>query len=95
MGRSTYIPPGQGESIVRALHDLGHKWGLGRPLGPAELGRAMSLCPSDPGILVRHWRDERKPVPGPVWTCMEMFLAGALPPDGLDKCLKKGRKRRG
>ncbi len=89
------IPPGQGLAIVKALSDLGVMWGLGRSLHPAELGRAMGCCPTDPGVLVRYWRDEVRPVPGPAATCINMFLSGALPPDGLEKCLKIKGNRRG
>jgi hypothetical protein len=86
------VTEGQGDSMRRIRADLGSLWGVGRPLYPIELGRALRMSPSQPGIAPRKWEAEETGIPGPASVALEMFMLGALPPDGLDKVLSR-RKR--
>lgn len=57
---------------------LGEMWGLGRPLHYSELGRALQLRHSKPGISVRNWEQGDGPT-GPASAAIEAWLDGARP----------------
>lgn len=63
---------------------LGSMWGLGRPLRMSEMGRALRLGGTDPGRSIRDYERGKTSISGPMSVAVEMMLAGALPPDGLD-----------
>ena len=71
-----------GDDVRKARATLGMMWGFDRPLHRSELGRALRLTSRDPGEAVETW--ERKAPTGPASVAIELFLAGAAPPDGLD-----------
>jgi hypothetical protein len=70
-----------GAELTAARVRLGTLWGLGRPLGAAELGRLLRLATGDPRHTVLEWERGRRPVSGPVSVAIEMMLAGAKPPE--------------
>ena len=63
---------------------LGLMWGLGRPLHMSEMGRALRLSGRDPGASIRDYERGTTRISGPVSVAVEMMLAGALPPGGLE-----------
>jgi hypothetical protein len=69
-----------GPDLVEARDILGVRWGLGRPLMAAELGRVLRLRGRDPGQSVRAWETGQTPLPGPVSVLVEMMLSGCVPP---------------
>jgi hypothetical protein len=71
-----------GDEVRAARKALGEKWGFDRPLHKSELGRACRLRGRDPGATVKEW-EEKGTINGPASVCIDLFLAGALPPDGL------------
>ncbi len=73
-----------GNKLRKAREILGHRWGLGRPLKMAELGRALRLGGRDPGESIRNYESDRTPISGPVAVAVEMWLAGAPVPGGVD-----------
>jgi len=78
--------------LVRAARNvLGTAWGLGRPLHASELARALRLEGRDPGRSVLDWEDGRHAVSGPVSVCIDMWLAGYPPPDGVRVQEKVGK----
>lgn len=70
--------------IRNARNTLGHLWGLGRPLRMSEMGRALGLGGRDPGESIRDYERGRTAISGPISRLVRVYLAGALPPDGLD-----------
>lgn len=74
-----------GAEIYAARAKLGQMWGLGRPLHASELGRALRLSGRDPGASVRDYERGNTSISGPVSVAVEMFLSGALPPDGIPR----------
>lgn len=78
------------ETLREARATLGNLWGLGRPLKMAELGRALRLGGRDPGESINDYERGKTRISGPLAVAVEMMLAGALPPDGLD-AIKTGR----
>ncbi|MFC3207503.1 hypothetical protein [Aquamicrobium soli] len=72
-----------GNELRAARATLGELWKLGRPLYLAELGRALRLKGRDPGASVLEWERGNGPS-GPVSVAIEMMLAGAMPPDGIE-----------
>jgi hypothetical protein len=79
-----------GHELRRARVQLGQLWGLDRAAHAAELGRALRLCPSDPGQSVRDYEAHRdEVVPGYLSAGVDMLLRGALPPDGLAAVIVK------
>jgi hypothetical protein len=76
-----------GPDLYAARFTLGHMWGLGRPLRMAEMGRALRLSGRDPGASIRDYERGTTRISGPMAVAVQMMLAGALPPDGLE-CLK-------
>jgi hypothetical protein len=73
----------QAEALRKAMRDIGELWGLPRSITPAELGRALRLGPDEPGKSVAGWLNGRHRIPASASVAVEMFLLGALPPDGL------------
>jgi hypothetical protein len=71
-----------GAEVREARATLGELWGFGRPLHRAELGRALRLTNRDPGETVATWEGSKGPS-GPASVAIALFLAGALPPDGV------------
>lgn len=71
------------EQLYAARAKLGKKWGLGRPLHMAEMGRALRLQGRDPGASVRDWERGHTPISGPVSIAVEAMLAG-FKPKGLE-----------
>ena len=67
------------DELRTARATLGHKWGLGRSLTLAELGRALRLSGRDPGASIWNWERGRSPVKGPVAVAIEAMLAGYRP----------------
>jgi hypothetical protein len=68
-----------GAEIREARAKLGTMWGLGRPLGAAELGRLLRLA-GEAGHFVLEMERGKRPVSGPVSVAIEMMLAGCKPP---------------
>lgn len=73
-----------GDEFRDARATLGKMWGFGRPLHMSEIARALRLSGRDPGRSVRDWESGATPISGPVSVAVEMWLAGAMPPDALD-----------
>lgn len=71
-----------------ARGQLGHMWGLGRPLTLTEFGRVLRLGGVRPDQSVRDYERGKTQVSGPLSLLVEMLLAGARP-DGLDAALAK------
>ena len=69
-----------GAELTAARVRLGAMWGLGRPLGAAELGRLLRLG-GDPRDRIGEMERGKRPVSGPVAVAIEMMLAGAEPPE--------------
>ena len=69
-----------GKEVFEARATLGHMWGLGRALGPGELGRALGLAPRNAGDTVLAWERGHKPVSGPAAVAIAAMLAGYRPP---------------
>lgn len=83
-----------GDELRKARIKLGEVWELGRAANAAELGRALRLCPSDPGQIIRAYEARRaQPVPGPVAVAVEYMLSGMRPRDGLYGAVVLNRKR--
>ena len=76
-----------GDEIHAARGALGRKWGLGRALGAAELGRALRLKGRDPGQQVLRWEAGKSEISGPVSAAIEGWLDGAMPRVPLDEML--------
>lgn len=73
------------EELHNARRALGELWGFGRPLHMSELGRACRLGGADPGQSIRDYERGATKISGPLSALVELYLRGALPPDGLDK----------
>ena len=69
-----------GAELTAARVKLGTMWGLGRPLGAAELGRLLRLG-GDPRARILEMERGKRPISGPVSVAIEMMLAGAKPPE--------------
>ena len=67
-----------GDELREARARLGQMWGLGRPLGMAELGRALRLQGRDVGATIRDWERRDGPT-GPAAVAIEAMLAGYRP----------------
>ena len=72
------------DQLRDARSRLGLMWGLGRPLHMSEMGRALRLSGRDPGASIRDYERGTTRISGPVSVAVEMMLAGALPPGGLE-----------
>lgn len=70
-----------GEDLKNARGLLGTLWNLGRPVSMAEMGRALRLGGRDPGESIRDYERGTTRISGPVSVCVEMMLAGDMPPD--------------
>lgn len=70
------------EEMRQARATLGEMWGFCRPLHMSELGRALRLSGKDPGQSIRDY-ERGATISGPVSACIDMWLRGALPPDGI------------
>ena len=66
---------------------LGELWGLNRAITWSELGRALRLSGNDVAQSVRDYERGKTVISGPVSVCVDMFVSGALPPDGLGEVL--------
>lgn len=73
------------ETLRDARAVLGELWGFGRPLNFTELGRALRLGGKDPGESVRDYERGKTKISGPMSAAIDMMLAGAPPPDGLEE----------
>jgi hypothetical protein len=74
-----------GAELYAARKTLGDLWGFGRPLYASELGRALRLSGRDPGASVRDYERGTTSISGPVSVCVQMWLNGCLPPDGIPR----------
>jgi hypothetical protein len=75
-----------GDDLRKARAVLGRRWGFGRPVHAAELGRALRMAPSDPGDSIRAYEAKRtERIPGLLDAAVTMLLNGAMPPDSLDE----------
>lgn len=83
-------PVMDGKAVLAARVTLGHLWGFGRPLHMSELARALRLAGGNPQKTIRDI-ERRDKVTGPMSVAIEMMLAGALPPDGVESIRKTGR----
>jgi hypothetical protein len=68
-----------GEEFKTARGELGHKWGLGRPLTLTEFGRVLRLGGVRPDQSVRDYERGKTAVSGPLSLLIELMLAGAQP----------------
>ncbi len=75
-----------GPELTAARATLGEMWGLGRPLHAAELARALRLSGVNARQSVAGWERGAGPT-GAASVAVEMMLAGARPPDDLDKII--------
>jgi hypothetical protein len=71
------------DELYEARAQLGELWGYKRPLRAAELGRALRLGGRSPGESIRDYERGKTGISGPISVCVDMFLTGTLPPDGL------------
>lgn len=62
-----------------ARGQLGHNWGLGRPLTLTEFGRVLRLGGVRPDQSVRDYERGKTQVSGPLSLLIELLLAGAKP----------------
>ena len=69
-----------GKELYDARGTLGRMWGLGRPLGPNELARALRLGKNG-GARVLEMEHGTRLVSGPVSVAIEAMLAGFRPQD--------------
>lgn len=74
-----------GADLYAARKTLGQLWGFDRPLHASELGRALRLSGRDPGASVRDYERGTTKISGPVAVCVQMWLNGCLPPDGIPR----------
>jgi hypothetical protein len=73
-----------GKELFEARATLGMLWGLGKPLGPNELARALRLTKNGASNILAMERGA-KPVSGPIAVCIETWLAtGYRPPHTAD-----------
>lgn len=72
-----------GDELRDARDKLGELWGLPRPVTMAQIGRALRLGGRDPGESIHDYERGKTRISGPVSVCVEMWLAGAAPPDGI------------
>lgn len=77
-----------GEEFRFARGELGHKWGLGRPLTLTEFGRVLRLGGQRPDQSVRDYERGKTQVSGPLSLLVEMLIAGAMPKN-LDAILNR------
>lgn len=81
----------------RDIHDarvtLGHKWGLGRALNKAEMGRALGLGGADPGQSIRDYERGTTAISGPIRELVRQFLSGVIPTGGLESIKAPKRDR--
>jgi hypothetical protein len=68
-----------GEQFRTARAQLGHMWGLGRPLTLTEFGRVLRLGGVRPDQSVRDYERGKTQVSGPMSLLIELLLAGARP----------------
>jgi hypothetical protein len=80
-----------GDRIRDARARLGDAWALGRPLKMAELARACRLGGRDPGATIRDYETGKTRISGPLSALLELYLAGAMPPDPLEAILRPRR----
>jgi len=80
-----------GREIWEARQVLGEMWGLGRNVSWDELGRALRLAGSDVGQSMRDYERGKTVISGPVSVCLDLFLSGVLPPDGLTEVLEDAK----
>lgn len=69
--------------LTAARRTLGELWGKGRPIHMSELGRACRLGGKDPGQSIRDYERGTTKISGPLSALVELYLRGALPPDGI------------
>lgn len=69
-----------GREMESARAVLGDLWGYGRPLHMRELAKALRLAGPKPSDTIREY-ERGKPISGPIAVCIEMWLAGATPPE--------------
>jgi hypothetical protein len=77
----------EGKDIWEARQVLGELWGLDRNVTWEELGRALRLAGNDVAQSVRDYERGKTTISGPVSVCLDLFVAGVLPPDGLTEVL--------
>ena len=75
--------------IWEARASLGELWGLNRPITWSELGKALRLTGGNPAMSIRDYERGRTIVSGPVSVCIDLFLLGAIPPDGLGEVIER------
>jgi hypothetical protein len=69
-----------GQELFEARATLGMLWGLGKPLGPNELARALRLGKNGAARILEMERGTRA-MSGPVSVAVEAMLAGFRPQD--------------
>jgi hypothetical protein len=72
--------------IQRAREVLGERWGVGRPLAAAELGRCIGMAGARTGETILNWSnpDDDRVITGPARTCLELMLLGAIPASAME-----------
>jgi hypothetical protein len=73
-----------GAELRKARGTLGQRWGLERPVSMEEMGRILRLTGKDVGASVRDM-EARESVSGPVSVVIDMLLAGAVPPEPIQR----------
>lgn len=74
----------KGEEILAARYALGEKWGLGRPLTPLEMARAVGLSPTNGDDHVTNMEADRSKVSGPIAILVKLYIAGVEPPPACE-----------
>lgn len=82
-----------GDELHAAKATLGEMWGVGRPLLNSEMGRALRLGGRDPGRSIEDYITGKTQISGPISVAVEMMLAGASPPDYLDRIVVWDKRR--
>lgn len=66
-------------TIEQIRKELGAKWGLGRSLTRAELGRALNLSGKSGGDYIARMERDGAEFTGAAEAAVRMMLAGAVP----------------
>ena len=83
-----------GDDVKAARVRLGEIWGVGRPLSPIELARALGLSPTNGNDHVLNMEKGKSKVSGPIELLIEFYLSEKVfPPDRIEifKTNSRGR----
>ena len=73
-----------GPEMIEARARLGELWGKGKPLTRRQLARACRIGgKKDPGESIRNYEAGVTGIKPSLAALVEVYLRGALPPDGI------------